>query len=141
MGNYMKVTYTASWIIIIALILIIISAVVVAVKETVFAYMERKYGCEEVNEFTELETANEAYNRLFVQYEDVFDQNNHLIAEKATLERKCRRLQNTCNDLEAENARLKAERESTSEKASEPKQEDYTDPTTFLFGHMETPNE
>ena len=132
----MKVTYTASWIIIIGLVLIVVSAIIVAVKEVIAHASEN----EEVDEFKELETANEAYNRLFVQYEDVFDQNNHLIAEKATLERKCRRLQNTCNDLEAENTRLKAESEAMSEPKEETKQEGYIEPSTFLFGHVETPN-
>ena len=126
MENYMKVTYTASWIIIIGLILMIVLAVVGAIKQAVIAHVEKKYGCEEVDEFEELETANEAYNRLFMQYENLFDQNNRLIAEQTALERKCRRLQNTCDDLETENIRLKGEREQGA-----------NDPKICGYGHIE----
>ena len=141
MENYAEITYTASWIIILVAIFIVGGELISTIVEAIISHKKRKDGSQEVNEFVELETANEAYNRLFVQYEDVFDQNNHLIAEKATLERKCRRLQNTCNDLEAENARLKAEHEAMSEPKEETKQEGYIEPSTFLFGHVETPNE
>ena len=141
MANYMKVTYTAGWIIIIGLILMLICAIIIGIKEAIIAHMESKYGCKEVDEFDELETANEAYNRLFAQYENVFDENIRLTAEKTTLERKNRRLENTCKDLEAENARLKSEREATPDLKQETKQEGYVDPKTFLFGHVETPNE
>lgn len=137
MANYMKITYTASWIIIIFLLITVVFLAVIAFKEVFL----RKYGHEEVDEFDELETANEACNRLFQQYENLFEQNLRVEAENTTLLCKCRRLQNTCDDLEAENLRLKSEREETSENSTESKKQGYTDPATFIFGHIDNPKE
>lgn len=127
MKAYMVVTFVASLLIILDVIVTLLYIVVKLIKKAVIALMEKKYGCEEIGEFEELETANEAYNRLFAQYEDLFDENNHNIAELVTLERKYRRLQNTCNDLLVENARLKGERE----------QDDVNDPKVCGYGHIE----
>ena len=131
MEDYMEITYTASWIIILVAIIIVVAEVIATIAKIVISYKKRKYGCVEVDEFEDLETANEAYNRLFMQYENLFDQNNRLIAEKTALERKCRRWQNTCEDFEAENTRLKGERE----------QGNANDPKVCGYGHIEQSEE
>ena len=128
MQSYMVVTYVAGWVIIVGTVILVISGIVEAIKKAVVAHMERKYGCTEIEEFDDLEMANEAYDRLFAQYEDLFDQNNHLVAENATLERRVRRLENTCDDLESENECLR--------KCFCPAPP--SEPKTYEYGHVET---